>query len=117
LQRVQLAIHGETFNGRDLRLVSLDGQHATRSGCPTIEHNRAGTTYAMFTAKVNAGVTTVLSQKVGKRPSGFTVRIYLPAVDAYRYRNLPRRHNASPFALASALTSARRVRTAAMSLR
>jgi len=70
LHRMQLAILRQTFNGGDLRAVSLNRQHRTGFDTISVNMDGAGTALAGITTNVSAGQSEIFTDKLNEQGVG-----------------------------------------------
>src|SRR5262249_49543184 len=69
LQRVQLAVLAEAFDGRDVAALHLHGQLEARLDDFAVDQHRAGAADAGLAAALGAGEVQVVAQEIGQQPA------------------------------------------------
>ena len=85
LQRVQLAVLGETFDRRHRRAVRLDGEYGAGLGAAPVHQHRAGAALAGVATHVGAGEVEVFAQEMDEQGTWLDVGRAHLAVDGYRH--------------------------------
>src|SRR5439155_11656803 len=104
LERRQLPVRGEAFDGDDLRPVGLDGEEHAALHRASVHQDRAGAAVAGVAADVGAGQVEVVANEVDEQLARLDLALIALAVDSDRDRVLA--HTASRTARAAS-TSAR----------
>src|ERR671930_2012899 len=86
LQRMQLAVVGETLDRRDLAAVGLDCEHGARLHGAAVEMDRAGAADRRVAADLRPGQAEVVAQEVDEQRPRLDLRLAPDAVDGERYR-------------------------------
>ena len=84
LQRVELAVLGQTLDRGDLGAVGLDGEDGARLDAPPVDEHRAGAALAGVAADVCAGQVELLAQEVHEEQARLHLRLAHLAVDRHR---------------------------------
>ena len=67
LQRREMGIVRQPFNGHDLGAVRLHREHKACTHGVAIDQDRTGPTYTVFASDMRSGQTQVIAQAIGKR--------------------------------------------------
>ena len=84
LQRVQLAVRRQPFDGRDRRAVGLHREHRAGLRAAAVDEHRAGAALARVAADVRAGEAEMLAQEVHEQQARLDVALRDLAVDRHR---------------------------------
>src|SRR5258707_375329 len=71
LERIELAVLSQPFDGEDLAPFRLDGEHGTTFHSHTVEHDGAGSTDGGLAADVGAGKSGDLAEEVDQQEARF----------------------------------------------
>ena len=84
LQRVQLAVLGQTLDRGDLGAVGLDGEDRAGLDAAAVDQHRARAALARVAADVRAGQQQLLAQEVDEEQARLDVALAHLAVDGHR---------------------------------
>ena len=97
LYGMKLARFAETFHGRDLLALRVDGQHGARVHGFAVQQHGACAAGAAIAHALGAGEVKLVSQRVEQRDARLKLRIELLAVHVERDRNFSRTLNVRRF--------------------
>jgi hypothetical protein len=87
LQRRELGVAGEAFDGDDFGALGLHREHQAGAHGGAIDENGAGAAHAVLAADMGAGQPQMMAQAICQREPRLDVDLDLSTVDAKSYRH------------------------------
>ena len=87
MQRREVGVVGEPFDGYDLGALGLHGEHEAGAHRRAIDDNRAGAAHAVLAADMGASEPQMMAQAIGQCQPGLDLDFDLSTIDAKPHRH------------------------------